>query len=156
MTFLVKSCETAADYAAARSLFEEYAAGLGFSLCFQGFDREITMLPAMYGPPGGALLIAVGPEDGEPRGCVGVRRFSDDTCEMKRLYVRDQFKGKGIGRQLAEEALVAGRRLGFRRMVLDTVPSMQAAQSLYHSLGFREIPAYYDGPCGALYMEKVL
>lgn len=156
MTLVVKPCETAAEYAAARALFEEYAASLGFSLCFQGFDREITRLPAMYGPPGGSLLIVLPSADQAPAGCVGVRRFSDDTCEMKRLYVRDQFKGKGIGRRLAEEALAAGRRLGYGRVVLDTVPSMQAAQSLYRSLGFREIPAYYDGPCGALYMEKLL
>lgn len=147
-------CELAGDYEVARALFEEYAAGLGFSLCFQGFDRELTVLPEMYGPPGGALFIAE--QDRVPVGCVGVRRLSADACEMKRLYVKPASRSGGAGRRLALEALAAAKRIGYRRMVLDTVPSMHAAQALYRSLGFVEIPAYYDGPCGTIYMERLL
>ena len=151
---VLKACEGSAEYAAARALFEEYAASLDFSLCFQGFERELTVLPEMYGPPWGALIVAM--EDGAPVGCVAVRRLDDETCEMKRLYVKPGSRSGGVGRRLALEALAAGRRLGYRYIMLDTVPSMQAAQALYRSLGFNDIPAYYDGPCGAAYMGKIL
>ncbi len=153
-TMEIARAETPTDYAEARALFEEYAAGLGFSLCFQGFDREIEALPAIYGPPEGALLVLRSEQ--RACGCVGVRRLSGDTCEMKRLYVQVPFRAAGAGRQLALEALAVSRSLGYRRMVLDTLPTMQAARALYSALGFAEIPPYYEGPCGALYLEKML
>lgn len=133
-----------ADYAAGRTLFEEYAAGLDFDLGFQGFGSEIENLARLYGPPTGCLLLA---RDGEVCvGCVAVRRFDEQTCEMKRLYLRDAARGRGLGRTLAVEAIAAGRRLGYVRMVLDTLESMRAARGLYESLGFRETVAYYDNP----------
>lgn len=132
------------DYATARELFLEYAAQLGVDLCFQGFADELEHLPEMYGRPAGCLILARKGEN--VVGCVGVRRFSADTCEMKRLYVREAARGHGLGRRLAEKSVAAARRLGYRRMVLDTLESMASARHVYAELGFREIPAYYGNP----------
>ena len=138
--------------AAARTLFEEYAASLGFDLAFQGFDRELEALPGAYAAPGGALLLAT--VDGSSAGCVGVRPFADLACEMKRLYVRPAFRGTGVGRKLAQEAIRVGGDLGYRAMRLDTVPGMRAAIGLYATLGFRTIAPYRLNPIvGATYME---
>jgi putative acetyltransferase len=135
-----------------RTLFEEYAASLGFDLAFQGFDVELRDLPGEYGPPRGRLLVArVG---SEPAGCVALRQLEGDVCEMKRLYVRPAYRRTGAGRALAEAVISAGRELGYARMRLDTVPAMGAARALYGSLGFREIPPYRHNPIpGTAYME---
>jgi ribosomal protein S18 acetylase RimI-like enzyme len=143
---------SAEDLRDVRLLFEEYAASLNFSLCFQGFDRELAELPGDYARPLGRLLLAR--IDGLPTGCVALRPLGNAVCEMKRLFVRPAFQGQGIGRQLALALLEEGRRAGYATIKLDTVPSMKAAQRLYDSLGFRETPPYCENPIeGARYLE---
>jgi GNAT superfamily N-acetyltransferase len=134
-----------------RTLFREYADSLPFALDFQGFDRELAELPGSYAPPRGALLLVRG------AGCVGLRPLDESTCEMKRLYVRPSARGGGIGRLLAEAAIVEARRLGYGRMRLDTTPGMKTAQALYSELGFREIEPYRVNPIpGTRFLELQL
>jgi len=148
----IEAATTDAGVGEIRRLFVEYAESLGYSLCFQGFDRELEVLASMYGPPQGRMLLAT--VDGEAAGGVAVRRFDDATCEMKRLFVRPRHRGLGLGRLLAEAVIEAGRQLGYSRMRLDTLPSMTAAQRLYGALGFREIAPYCENPiAGARYLE---
>jgi putative acetyltransferase len=141
-----------ADYAAAHSLFLEYAERLGVSLCFQGFDVELATLDRMYAPPHGCLILAF--QGDQTIGCIGVRRVDAQVCEMKRLYVRDAARGSGTGRRLALAAIEAARGIGYQKMVLDTLGDMTAARNLYATLGFKEIQAYYENPlAGVTYME---
>ena len=139
-----------------RALFIEYAESLGFSLCFQGFDEELRELPGMYAPPRGRLLLAI--EDGRPAGCVGLHEWDGSAAEMKRLYVRPEFRGRDLGRRLALAALDEARAAGYSSVRLDTIPSkMEAAIAMYRQLGFREISPYRENPIpGALYLELCL
>ncbi len=142
-----------------RSLFEEYSKGLGIDLCFQGFDRELRELPGDYRPPGGVLLLALA--DGQAAGCCALRPLKNDTypnaAEMKRLYVRPSFRGKGIGKRLVAHVLTTAKRLGYSEVLLDTLQSMEEARALYQKVGFVEIPSYYSNPiAGAHYLKLTL
>ena len=138
--------------AQAKELFQEYAESLGFDLCFQDFDAELDTFPVQYSPPTGDLLLAL--SESQPIGCVGVRFLEKGICEMKRLYVRPNFRGDNAGRELSEAAIEAGKILGYERMRLDTLPSMEIANRVYKSLGFVEIDSYRHNPLeGAIYLE---
>ena len=141
-----------------QELFREYARIPGVAPCVEDFEREVASLPGLYAPPSGTLLLAL--EDGSgviPRaavGCVGLRRWDERACEMKRLFVRPEFRDCGAGCALVNEVIKAARSMGYERMLLDTLPTMQKAQELYRSVGFREIPPYPKKPIpGALYFE---
>ena len=135
----------------ARELVAEYAAWLGVDLGFQHFGEELAGLPGVYARPRGRLLIA--DADGQAAGCVALRAFGEDTGEIKRLWVRPPFRHARVGRLLITHALDAAREAGYRRVVLDTLPPMSAALALYRSVGFSDIPAYYNNPIpGAVYL----
>jgi putative acetyltransferase len=148
--------ESADEIDRARELFKEYAAGLGIDLCFQHFDKELALLPGDYVPPTGRLFLAM--EGDTAVGCVALRRIADAICEMKRLYVRPEFRGTGLGRTLTQTIIQAAREIGYGRMRLDTLPGkMDRAIAMYRSLGFKEIEPYYDNPVeGATFMELSL
>jgi ribosomal protein S18 acetylase RimI-like enzyme len=152
---LVKA-QSQRDLEHARELFKEYEAWLGINLCFQNFARELAELPGEYVPPDGRLLLAV--ESKRVAGCIALRKIGDGTCEMKRLFVRSESRGKGLGRKLVDAIIREAREIGYERMRLDTLPGkMDKAIALYRSLGFKEIEPYYQNPVpGAKFMELEL
>ena len=143
MTKIIRAT-TDDHYQSARELFIEYADSLGFDLEFQGFSRELAELPGDYKSPSGCILLAASAEGYS--GCVALRPLQNNICEMKRLFVLPQYQGRGIGRALAGSVIEEARNIGYKRMRLDTVESMQAAQKLYNSLGFKMIDAYCHNP----------
>ena len=151
--FSLTQAETSADIDEARTLFKQYEASLGISLCFQSFEQELANLPGNYAPPSGRLLLArIG---GDVTGCIALRRMDDGACEMKRLYLRPEFRGTGLGAKMVEAILEEARQIGYSKMRLDTLPGrMDKAITLYRSIGFKEISPYYNNPSSeALYME---
>ncbi|WP_374239758.1 carbonate dehydratase [Zoogloea sp.] len=134
-----------------RQFFRNYAAWLGVNLDYQDFGEEMASLPGAYAAPAGRLFFAT--FEGRPAGCVGIRPTSDGVCEMKRLYVEPEMRGNGIGRQLALAAIKAAKALGYRKVMMDTLPAMRIAVKLYRELGFKEAPAYYPTPVeGTLFL----
>jgi putative acetyltransferase len=144
------------DVDAARIIFREYEQWLGMSLCFQSFEEELANLPGMYAPPEGRLYLAG--IDGEIVGCIALRQIEDEVCEMKRLYLRESARGKGVGVTLIEKVIADAIEIGYRKMRLDTYPpKMGKAVSLYEAHGFYAIAPYYHNPHeGVLFMEKKL
>jgi GNAT superfamily N-acetyltransferase len=153
---IFSEAESPTQIVQARELFLEYAQSLGFSLCFQNFDKELAGLPGDYAPPDGRLLLAEC--EGQLAGCVALHKLEAGVCEMKRLYLRSPFRGKGRGRTLAERIIAEARQIGYRRMRLDTVePVMKDAVAMYRKLGFKEVEPYCTNPIsGAMYMELEL
>ena len=158
----ISAPRTPADHEAIKALFREYAESLGFSLAYQDFDQELADFPGKYSSPEGALLLArVGDE---AAGTVALRKLDTGICEMKRLYVKPQFRGRrttdgrSIGRALAEDIVAVGRERGYQRLRLDTIGGkMHQALALYRSMGFVEIPPYYASPIpDTAYLELVL
>jgi GNAT superfamily N-acetyltransferase len=157
---LIRPAATPAAVAAARALFEEYAASLDVDLCFQGFAQELATLPGAYAPPRGCLLLAGSSE--RPAGCVALRPLPGGSAapaigEVKRLYVRPEARGTGMGAALARAVIAQARVIGYAELKLDTLASMTAARALYGALGFRECAAYYHNPLGGtVYMALQL
>ena len=153
---IISQAFTDDDIAAARTLFREYEAWLGLDLCFQGFEDELRNLPGKYAIPDGRLLLAY--EDDQLAGCIALRKLEDNVCEMKRLFVRDEFRGQQIGVHLIERLIADARKIGYHKMRLDTFPpKMGKAVQLYESHGFSPIPPYYDNTHdGVLFMELAL
>lgn len=146
------SAFTDRDAAAVRRLFADYAASLSVDLGFQSFDDEVAGLPGRYAPPQGVMLVAR--VNGEVVGCVGVRALDAETCELKRLFVTPAHRGGGTGLRLLEGAVSEARRLGYRRLRLDTIPGMERAQAMYERFGFRDIDAYTENPvAGTRFLE---
>jgi putative acetyltransferase len=153
--YTIREAETAADIAQARELFIEYQSALGVDLCFQGFSEELASLPGHYARPAGRLLLAS--NESFVLGVVALRPVLAGDCEMKRLYVRSSDRGAGLGRLLTHALIQEARLAGYKRLLLDTLPTMSEAQALYRSIGFVEIAAYCHNPiAGARYMALEL
>lgn len=154
LTFI--QVETEEHVASARALFREYEKWLGLDLCFQGFEAELAALPGKYAKPDGRLYLAY--SDDKLAGCIALRKIENGVCEMKRLFVRDEFRGQKIGVHLIEKIIADARGIGYNALRLDTFPpKMGKAVSLYESHGFSPISPYYDNPHGdVVFMELSL
>ncbi len=155
--FRIAQAGSVADLDAVAKLFRRYAASLDVDLAYQDFESELASLPGKYAPPAGALLLARH-ANGDALGCVALRRLDDQgVCEMKRFYVVPEARGLSLGRALVEAVVIEARRLGYREMRLDSLPSMSAAISLYRRVGFDEMPPYYTTPvAGTVFMRLQL
>ena len=153
---LIRQTESVEDLQLVRRLFREYEAAIEVSLCFQSFEEELANLPGEYAPPSGRLLLAY--IEDQPVGCIALRKKTETICEMKRLFLRPAARGKHVGRRLVETIINEACNIGYQRMRLDTMPGkMDKAIAMYRSVGFEEIPAYYDTPVGdTIFMELKL
>jgi GNAT superfamily N-acetyltransferase len=146
---------TAGQLAEVRALFEEYWQSFGFTPCFQNFSGELAALPGDYVPPGGRLALAL--VDGQPAGCAALRRFDAERCEFKRLFVRPQFRGLRLGRELMAWILAEAKAAGYRQLVCDTMPVMTDALAMYQGAGFERTEPYSDHPTpGAIFLRLML
>ena len=151
----IVSARSAAEIENARLLFREYSELVAEALCFQGFEQELAALPGDYAPPGGALLLARAAAGAA--GCVALRRLDERRCEMKRLYVRSEFRGTGLGRRLTESIVASAKDAGYRSLLLDTLPKLTAAIAMYRGMGFRDAEPYLPSPTpGAVCFELSL
>jgi len=151
----IKQAQTATELGDVRSLFRQYEAFLNVDLCFQRFEEELASLPGKYAPPSGALLIGLDAD--RPVGCVALRKLETRACEMKRLFVKPEARGAGLGRQLAQEIIGVAQQLGYSLMRLDTLERLKEAMRLYETLGFRRTEPYYENPLpGVVYWELQL
>ena len=149
---IITQAHTTEDILTAKALFQEYSGSLGFDLGFQNFDEEIANFPGQYAPPSGRLYLAW--YNAEAVGCLGLREIEKRVCEIKRLYVKPDFRGKQTGRNLAKAAIKAAKNIGYEYIRLDTLPAMESANTLYRSLGFETIEPYCYNPIdGAVFME---
>ena len=155
-SLVIRHAASPADLETIRTLFREYQRWLGVDLCFQGFERELAILPGRYASPAGRLLLAA-TTDGSAAGCVGLRALDEDVCEMKRLWVRPDWRRAGLGRRLAAEIVTAGAGAGYRAMRLDSLRRLTPALTLYRSLGFVDIEPYCASPLDdVVYLERPL
>ena len=152
----ILQAETPAQIEAARTLFREYERWLGLDICFQNFEEELRNLPGKYAKPDGRLFLAS--VDGKVAGCIALRKLEEKVCEMKRLFVREEFRGLGLGEKLIEKLISEARLTSYEKMRLDTLPGKMAkAVKLYESQGFRRIAPYYNNPYEeTLFMEAAL
>ena len=154
--FTIKLCKTSSEFEKARKVTEEYIDWLGIDLTFQNIENELTGFNEMYSPPEGCYLIAI-TEYGETAGGVGLRKFSADICEMKRLYVYPKYLKKGLGEALCRELIKQAKKFGYKKMRLDTIGKLKVANRLYDKLGFYEIEPYRENPDKtARFMEYIL
>ncbi len=155
MAFRISEARWPADRATVEVLFRKYVASLAEDISFQNVDEELAGLPGKYARPGGVVLLAW--DGAEAAGAVAYRMFEPGVCEMKRLYIRPEFRGHGLGRELAEELIEHARAHGYRTMLLDTLASMASARALYRDLGFSAVAPYYENPLpGVAYMALEL
>jgi len=153
ITYLIAKSET--DYETGKALFQEYAQSLTVDLCFQNFSTELETIADQYNLPAGGLYLAF--YNGLPAGCAAIRKLDDETAELKRMFVKDDYRGHKIGVKLLQLAIDLAKQLGYNKLRLDTLVDMVKAQQLYKSFGFYEIPAYRFNPLGGtIYMEKKL
>ena len=145
---------TKQHYAEARKLFLEYADSLLFDLCFQDFDKELEGLEEMYKPEEGGVILLRTRRLDDFVGCGAIRRIDAQTAELKRMYIKGEFRGKGLGEQMLNHAIKLAKELNYKTIRLDTMPSMTQAISLYRKYGFKEIAAYRFNPdAHAVYLE---
>ena len=155
MAFRISEARWPADRATVEVLFRKYVASLAEDISFQNVDEELAGLPGKYARPGGVVLLAW--DGAEAAGAVAYRMFEPGVCEMKRLYIRPAFRGRGLGREIAEELIEHARAHGYRTMLLDTLASMASARALYRDLGFSAVAPYYENPLpGVAYMALEL
>jgi putative acetyltransferase len=152
--FVVRIAESLADFAAVRDLWREYWKSLGLPDDFQGFGEESKGLPGVYGTVGGALLLAESRRETTPAGTIALRRLNDRSGEVKRLYLRPAFRGRGLGRYLLENVIERARAIGYEALYADTLPSMTDALALYERMGFERVEAYTSDPTpAAIYLR---